>query len=284
MLTALFINGIYQSVLDEIVVSQERRGGEESFLQPYKSKVIKMLQKQQPTSASPIRIYVSTTANLSQISYLAEIVLWEDKRELTSQRRSGVLKLLQMYQPGEVELFVGGEPQGVNAVNLITIRHLRALDTQFSTSILRKVTDGMPLKKRTRSGGWSEVYDPGELIELPPQTELSYLEELDKKIADSHRVSNKELEISLKNAQKMPAKIQIVSTGFRRNPDVIVAVLRRANGICERCKKPAPFIRRSDKTPYLEIHHKQPLSENGEDTVDNAVALCPNCHREVHYG
>ncbi|MEY8786001.1 HNH endonuclease [Citrobacter freundii] len=22
----------------------------------------------------------------------------------------------------------------------------------------------------------------------------------------------------------------------------------------------------------------------GEDSVENAIALCPNCHREAHYG
>jgi 5-methylcytosine-specific restriction protein A len=34
----------------------------------------------------------------------------------------------------------------------------------------------------------------------------------------------------------------------------------------------------------LEVHHKKQLSEGGEDTVENAIALCPNCHREAHYG
>lgn len=61
-------------------------------------------------------------------------------------------------------------------------------------------------------------------------------------------------------------------------------VLRRANGVCEQCGDKAPFIRRSDNIPYLEVHHKVMLSEGGEDTVVNAHALCPNCHREVHYG
>ncbi len=27
-----------------------------------------------------------------------------------------------------------------------------------------------------------------------------------------------------------------------------------------------------------------PLSEGGEDTVENAMAVCPNCHMELHYG
>jgi 5-methylcytosine-specific restriction protein A len=26
------------------------------------------------------------------------------------------------------------------------------------------------------------------------------------------------------------------------------------------------------------------LAEGGEDTVENALALCPNCHRRLHFG
>lgn len=69
-----------------------------------------------------------------------------------------------------------------------------------------------------------------------------------------------------------------------RYPNVIVAILERAKGICERCHKPAPFYRTLDSTPYLEVHHVIPLSKDGDNTVDNAIALCPNCHREVHFG
>ena len=69
-----------------------------------------------------------------------------------------------------------------------------------------------------------------------------------------------------------------------RNPNVIIEVLSRAGGICERCNKQAPFIKKKDNTPYLEVHHKIMLSDGGEDTVENAIALCPNCHRELHFG
>ena len=34
---------------------------------------------------------------------------------------------------------------------------------------------------------------------------------------------------------------------------------------------------------YIEIHHVNPLSEGGEDSINNTVALCPNCHRKIHY-
>jgi 5-methylcytosine-specific restriction protein A len=32
----------------------------------------------------------------------------------------------------------------------------------------------------------------------------------------------------------------------------------------------------------LECHHVEWLSCGGEDSIDNVVALCPNCHRRIH--
>lgn len=32
------------------------------------------------------------------------------------------------------------------------------------------------------------------------------------------------------------------------------------------------------------MHHRRRLADGGEDTVANAIALCPSCHRERHYG
>ncbi len=57
---------------------------------------------------------------------------------------------------------------------------------------------------------------------------------------------------------------------------------RRANGYCELCKEPAPFLK-SNGEPYLEVHHLVTISENGPDHITNTVALCPNCHRKLHY-
>nr|WP_307993153.1 HNH endonuclease [uncultured Niameybacter sp.] len=34
----------------------------------------------------------------------------------------------------------------------------------------------------------------------------------------------------------------------------------------------------------MEEHHLIPLSEGGEDSLSNVFALCPNCHREMHFG
>ncbi|OJJ11534.1 hypothetical protein BKI51_07265 [Alphaproteobacteria bacterium AO1-B] len=70
---------------------------------------------------------------------------------------------------------------------------------------------------------------------------------------------------------------------FIRDPNVIAWVLAQAKGTCERCQTPAPFLRDNGE-PFLEVHHVKPLAEGGPDTTDNAVALCPNCHRHLHHG
>ncbi len=70
---------------------------------------------------------------------------------------------------------------------------------------------------------------------------------------------------------------------YERRPDVKAWVMREANGRCELCQADAPF-QRPDGTPYLELHHATQLAEGGPDTVDNAVALCANCHRLLHHG
>lgn len=88
----------------------------------------------------------------------------------------------------------------------------------------------------------------------------------------------------LADAPKLPQKVTVTTRIFSRNPLVVAEVLLRAKGSCEACKKPAPFQRLTDGSPYLEVHHSLPLALGGLDCVSNAIALCPNCHREAHYG
>ena len=40
----------------------------------------------------------------------------------------------------------------------------------------------------------------------------------------------------------------------------------------------------SDGSMFVETHHIIPLAEGGYDIENNVVALCPNHHREAHYG
>ena len=60
-------------------------------------------------------------------------------------------------------------------------------------------------------------------------------------------------------------------------------VLRRAGGICESCMQPAPFTTKAG-LPYLEPHHINRLSDGGLDHPKYIGAICPACHKEIHYG
>jgi 5-methylcytosine-specific restriction protein A len=104
------------------------------------------------------------------------------------------------------------------------------------------------------------------------------------KVQRSLRDETTERRKRLNAAAKIPKLLVATTRIFVRNPDVVAEVLHRAHGKCEHCKRPAPFLRRSNKSPYLEVHHRIQLAAGGQDSIENAIALCPNCHRMLHYG
>ena len=79
-----------------------------------------------------------------------------------------------------------------------------------------------------------------------------------------------------------PSKQIKESTSFSRDPKVVAWILKNSNGICESCNEPAPFTKH-DGDFYLEVHHLRRLADGGSDTVTNTVAVCPNCHRALHF-
>lgn len=112
----------------------------------------------------------------------------------------------------------------------------------------------------------------------------SLMRELEEQVKCAQVDTREDRQNRIRRAKKFPKQVQVTTTTYQRNADVIAEVLDRANGICERCGATAPFIRASDGTPYLEVHHKIRLADGGEDTVENAIGVCPNCHRELHFG
>lgn len=81
----------------------------------------------------------------------------------------------------------------------------------------------------------------------------------------------------------IPETTTVPTKRFVRDPRVVAHVLDRGKGRCEVCNSGAPFVR-ADGSDYFEVHHIVPLAAGGPDTVRNAVACCPNCHREMHSG
>ncbi len=90
---------------------------------------------------------------------------------------------------------------------------------------------------------------------------------------------------NLKNVKgnKHPSQKEVRSFAYERDPYVAAYALKEAKGICYDCRKEGPFKLNATGFPFLEVHHVRMLKDGGSDTVDNVIALCPNCHRARHY-
>lgn len=102
---------------------------------------------------------------------------------------------------------------------------------------------------------------------LPEITETSYgVGVVDQFVNDSER--------------RDPVLVQ----GYERERSAVVRqmVMARSNGCCEWCGQPG--FKKHDGQIYLESHHVVPLYQDGDDSIENVIALCPNDHRMAHYG
>jgi 5-methylcytosine-specific restriction endonuclease McrA len=98
---------------------------------------------------------------------------------------------------------------------------------------------------------------------------------------EARTLADEELrERALSASQAEPERRLTRSYYHARNGYVAAYVKRASKGFCDLCGNRAQF--ENDGVPYLECHHVKTLAEGGLDTVNNTVALCPNCHRRVH--
>lgn len=161
----------------------------------------------------------------------------------------------------------------------------------FMVRLTGKEPDGYNQGGRTKEPRWNisdfqqarkaayflaDIKQSCSLLELDDEFQAGVLESLRK---DPNIRKDQIAKVS-----KIPTRTQVTVEVFQRNPDVAAEALYRASGVCERCYEFAPFNRKSDGSPYLEVHHIKRLADGGEDTLENVLALCPNCHRELHYG
>ncbi|PNA00002.1 restriction endonuclease [Pseudomonas sp. FW305-17] len=114
---------------------------------------------------------------------------------------------------------------------------------------------------------------------IPASSLLNVIKEKEKKI---RKFSDVEIEENaLRTQQLLVSRRHTEAPYYLRSIWVAEFAKRRAKGNCELCTKPAPFERRNGE-PYLETHHIHWLASGGADSVENTVALCPNCHRRMH--
>ena len=123
-----------------------------------------------------------------------------------------------------------------------------------------------------------KLVDDSSSIPLP---EPIILKKQIQKQKEAKRLSDEELEKRAIHSKKGVGSRPVTSTTYERNEYVAELAKRRADGLCQLCEEPAPFKDRKGE-PFLESHHIVWLSKGGDDTIENTVALCPNCHRKMH--
>ena len=116
-----------------------------------------------------------------------------------------------------------------------------------------------------------------------------YIHKIDKIHSSDEEITKVVQKISMQELEKLarifskknPEVRETKTKQYKRSAFVSAYAKRRAGSYCELCGEVAPFLDK-DGNPYLEIHHVVWLSEGGADSIDNTVALCPNCHRKMH--
>jgi 5-methylcytosine-specific restriction endonuclease McrA len=151
----------------------------------------------------------------------------------------------------------------------------------------------------TESGGntWSRPATP-ETMGITPMTEIGTQTEPESstgptkstgespttnlpKLQELRRRAERE---SSENPEREDVSSSTTTTSrYKRSSAVREYALARADGTCEACKKDAPFIKENGD-PYLEVHHVNELSDGGADDPSIVGAVCPSCHKEIHYG
>ena len=154
----LYMNGVYRSVLEEILAVHKHLPDQILYMQPHGSGQITKLRDDPPTIDKPTKMWISTGGDLQHVSYAVEIVGWEDKTEMSDERHQLIESIINLLQPEEGGLYDMVDEPGESSVNLLHVRRMFEFNEPFSVSRLVKISDGQPLStNRTRGGGHSYV-------------------------------------------------------------------------------------------------------------------------------
>ncbi len=153
---SIFLNGIFESVLKEILEFQTKVPEQTFYLQPYSSRVIRKLAEHPPSSAEPVDLFISNETDLSTVRYRANIIGWENKKKIRKSRLESLNKLIQVLQPEEGDIYK--VIRGKDCANLLQIKDLEIIENPFTVEHFTKIKDGTPVRSgRATAGGWTYI-------------------------------------------------------------------------------------------------------------------------------
>lgn len=194
-----------------------------------------------------------------------------------------------------VMLDAGVIPTNGPSERILKIGVLGSANGELSVSYYNSLREGANRTPETRMGreivAWVEIGDMLTIGRIGNQPFFSkekrdasepLADELGRQLAKSVDPA-KVLSKAKQRSGPPPKRIRTIND-FVRDPYIVAATLMRAKDNCEMPRCSSQLFDRQDGRPYLEVHHVVPLSEGGDDTLENAAALCPSCHRELHHG
>lgn len=132
-------------------------------------------------------------------------------------------------------------------------------------------------------------------LKLEADSYISVNDVMEKEIEESQKIRRQdisEVEKTAKRVSRINAEYEknhkehnvsrkVTSNKYDRDPAITRYVKSLANGVCALCEQNAPFLDKNGE-PYLHAHHIEYLVNGGVDTIENVVAVCPNCHEKIH--
>jgi predicted HNH restriction endonuclease len=102
-------------------------------------------------------------------------------------------------------------------------------------------------------------------------------------------ISTVDIEYTAEPKKKPEPQVSSGKKFYPRDRKIAANALSRAKHKCEVDTKHPSFIRKNTTLHYTEPHHLIPTAyqdsfENSLDVEANIVALCSNCHNQIHYG
>jgi hypothetical protein len=160
---AIFLNGVFEVVLKELLEIQAYLPEQILYLQPFSSRRIVRLAEDTPSTEDPVRLFISVTDDLPTVRYTCEVVGWDDKRQLEGWKLNALNRVIFALQPSEGGVYGLNDPDKPDMVNLLYVRRMHKLSRPFSVAELTLESTGEPHSTdRETGGGWSYVANPGD--------------------------------------------------------------------------------------------------------------------------
>ena len=174
----------------------------------------------------------------------------------------------------------------VNLIKSVPDKRYQRKRLKFQEAIKQAIKEKLPIRIIVLKGKSPGVYENVTKRGLDPA--IWHVTAYNQKTGDCTLTRGAEIENAIDDlsappdGNQFPDRASVVVQVIKRDNRVRAHAIKRAKGKCEYCN--VQGFPTTNGRFYVEAHHIIALCDSGRDTVDNVVALCPQHHRQAHYG